>query len=87
MTLLIVGLTSPLQQICKMTMKIIDKNIKPEVSILFAPETKNHQKNGQKQRFLGLLTLRSHYRPQEHGKWMKISGKIFNRLKKHQKIF
>ena len=44
MTLLIIGLSSPLQHVCKMTMKIIDQNMEPEVSILFTPDRQNHQK-------------------------------------------
>ena len=71
-------------------MKIIDKNMKCEFNILFAQGSNNHQKKAKNSvfwPFLGLLTLRGYYRPQEREKSMKISGKIFNNLKKHQKNF
>ena len=61
--------------------------MKPEVSILFAPEARNHQKRAKNTVFRSSLTLRGHYRPQKRGKSMKISGKTFHDLKKHQKNF
>ena len=90
MTLLNVGLTCPLHHIWTIVMKIIDKNMKCEFSILFAQGSKNHQKKAKNSvfwPFLGLLTLRGYYRPQKHGKWMKILRKNCNNLKKHQKNF